>query len=811
MGRLSGLMRAGLSVLAAVCVIETAASDVMSFGVQKQLMVDDHVVASKSNITRELGRVEKLGPVLGPDLPTDFATYEGNCNPWFAMRLTVLWNEPDQKYQMWYRAGGEEYTGYAESENGIDWIKPKISADGQSNLISFRGADYGTFFEAAVMIDPTVPWGHPEKYKAAYNPGNTMCAIGYSSDGINWHGYNDGNSVTGRAADTFNQIIWDPIAGRYMLITRSDLGAEGGEAEYRAARIMFHADNDLMGNPEAWVDPVFVSVDDPAQETNPGGAPVLQMESMNIWVYENIYFGLMHVFTIASGEIPVGDFRARPDSNVIDYYMGTSRDGMDFDRSWIYVRKPFVERGGYDEFDKTTVWPSSQIITQGDEHLIYYTAGYSLFTDTSWENGSVGLAKLPLDRFICLEAGSQAGTVVTKPFIAEGDKLEVNVKAESGSVQIELLDASDNVISGYTAAHSGVDELRLIPAWGGGGTIESLKGDTVKIKFTLTDARLYAFAQVGTSFKLTSAKSRIAAGADTELSIERIGGLTGSVTWSASGGAISSENDSGAVFTSDGTIGTATVTAVVGEITKTVDIEIFDPAEYNVQINCGGGAVGDWVSDGGFVSGGESYNWEESIDVSGVENAGPAQIYETVRHTSPHSYTFPVVDGDYIVRIHFVDRMTSLHRDVTYNIEGTAVESGISIPEGPEVREYNVTVSDGNGLTIECVGNGESDVFEAGIEVTYAGGSATESYMAGFGSGIEGLRIHEISGGKYRISALSGKEPFSARIVSVNGTVVESFSGRGSGIWAPKCASGIYFVDVVFGGRQLRQKVLVHR
>ena len=311
-------------------------------------------------------------------------------------------------------------------------------------------------------------------------------------------------------------------------------------------------------------------------------------------------------------------------------------------------------------------------------------------------------------------------------------------------------------------------------------------------------------------------KSSVSTGLDDEVTITATvknaeGGEV--ISWEITDGSglLSGNTGESVTFTPDGE-GTSKVTASLENgRSSTCTIKVIDWTTYHVKINSGGGAVEDWVGDGEFVSGGSSFDWGESIDVSGVENAGPAQIYETVRHTSPHSYTFPVVDGDYIVRIHFVDRLTSLHRDVTYTIEGTEVESGISIPEGPEVREYNVTVSDGNGLTIECIGNGESDVFEAGIEVTYDGGSTTESYMAGFNTGVDGLRVRKISGGKYRISALSGKEPFSARIVSVNGTVVESFSGRGSGVWAPRCASGLYFVDVVSGDRRFREKILVQR
>lgn len=495
-----------IGVMMIVSATRVVGAELVPVGLQKQLLVDDYVIASRSNVTRELGRVEKLGPVLGPDIPTDFSR-DGRSredhNPWFAMRLTVLWNELDQKYQMWYRAGGEPYTGYAESEDGLNWTKPLIGVGGRTNLITYRGADHGTFFEAAVMIDPTVPWGHPERYKAAYNPGNTMCAIAYSSDGIHWNGYNDGNSVTGRAADTFNQIIWDPIARRYMLITRTDLGSEGGATEERATRIMVHGrDNDLMNYPEAWVDPVIVRVDDPAQETTPAGVAVLQMESMNIWIYENIYFGLMHVLTMgeltaSGGEIPVGDPHARPDSDVIDYYLGTSRDGKFFDRSWIYARKPFVGRGGDGEFDKAMVWPSSRIITRGDEHLIYYTAGHSQQLGPGAENGQVGLATLSLDRFICQQAESQLGTITTKPFKLDGDTLQVNVDAEGGRFHVEVLDADGKPIPGFTAGEAkvfgGVDELSLKPQWKGNTGLPELRGNTIRLKFYLLNAKLYAF------------------------------------------------------------------------------------------------------------------------------------------------------------------------------------------------------------------------------------------------------------------------------------------------------------------------------
>ena len=301
-------------------------NELIAVGMQKQLLVDDYVIARKSCITRELGKPVKQGIVMGPSLPTDFDPVKqfknglpqsGGANE-FGRRLSVVWNEKRQVFQMLYRASAENLTGYAESADGLTWIKPIISEDGTSNLITYRGKNRGTFYEASFMIDPTLPWGHPEKYKAAYNPGNTQCAIAYSKDGIHWTGYNNGESVTGRAADTYNQILWDPLAQRYMLLTRTDLGAEGGFEESRSTRIMDHQkDNDLMTYPTAWKTLVNSNVDDPERKITKVGVPQRQMESMCVWVYENIYFGLMHVLTVGEltgfeGRREIDDTHKRP-------------------------------------------------------------------------------------------------------------------------------------------------------------------------------------------------------------------------------------------------------------------------------------------------------------------------------------------------------------------------------------------------------------------------------------------------------------------------------------------------------------------
>jgi len=487
----------------------------IDIGLQKQLLVDDYVIAQKHNITRELGKPRKIGVVMKPSLPTDFhptkqfpdglpkTGYHG-----VGYRTTVLWNEQQEIFQMLYRASAENLTAYAESKDGINWTKPFIADDGKSNLITYRGKTRGTFYEASFTIDPTVPWGHPEKFKAAYNPGDpwdSEAAIAHSSDGIHWRGYNKGEPVTGRAADTHNQILWDPIGNRYLLLTRTDLGAEGGKNEDRATRIMAHdKGNDLLRYPKAWKTLTTVTVDDPQGKKTSSGVTALQMEAMTVWVYENVYFGLTHVLT--AGDLMGGegggddrDLDARPETDVIDFYIGTSRDAVNFDKSWVHARKPLIERGDVGSFDKAMVVATSEIITRGDEHWIYYQGEdcqHHGARSAKSKGGRIGLATLPLDRFICQQAKGKLGTITTKPFKLQGDTLQVNVDAGKGRFYAEVLDADGKAIPGFTVneaeVFSGVDELRLQPQWKN-KDLSALKGKTIRLKFYLKNAKLYAF------------------------------------------------------------------------------------------------------------------------------------------------------------------------------------------------------------------------------------------------------------------------------------------------------------------------------
>ena len=354
-----------------------------------------------------------------------------------------------------------------------------------------------------------MPWGAEDKFKVAYQHNkfargaeNTV-RLAYSQDGVHWQDYNDGKGVTHRAADTQNQIIWDSLRQKYRVMTRTDNGRPR-EPEFRTVRIMYHENNDLLGHPTAWkIEKNRIAVNAPELDEEKyypaSQTERLQFHHMTCWIYEGIYFGIMNVWDTPHQKIYAeNDFQTRHERDVSDFYIGTCRDGLNFDKTWVHARQPLVPRGPAGSWDKDIVLPGSNIVTYNDEHWIFYHGGNErIFNITPERECYIGLAKMPLDRFIGIRAPAEPGTIVTRPFKLEGTQLKVNVDASHGSLAVEILDASGSPMAGFgrdeAERYEGVDELRLEPSWTGQPDLRSLQGNTVRLKFHLTNATIYAF------------------------------------------------------------------------------------------------------------------------------------------------------------------------------------------------------------------------------------------------------------------------------------------------------------------------------
>ncbi len=148
----------------------------LKIGDKVQLLVDDFLIDEKRNVTRQQGPVTKLGPVFKPESELDGSISWGFYH-------TVLFNPHEEKFQLWYNVGvGAQIEGiaYAESENGVEWTRPLVSNDGRLKVVLPTTGH-------SVTLDPTVPWGHKEKFKAVWMTRVSRATLAFSADGVHWN------------------------------------------------------------------------------------------------------------------------------------------------------------------------------------------------------------------------------------------------------------------------------------------------------------------------------------------------------------------------------------------------------------------------------------------------------------------------------------------------------------------------------------------------------------------------------------------------------------------------------------------------
>lgn len=105
-----------------------SASETIVVGQQTQVLVDDHVIDSMRGLVRRLNLLAKHpgNPILSPERP-----WEEN----FAVPLSVMFDDEQKRYRMWYRPGYSKFNlGYITSADGIHWDRPSLG------LVDYKGS-----------------------------------------------------------------------------------------------------------------------------------------------------------------------------------------------------------------------------------------------------------------------------------------------------------------------------------------------------------------------------------------------------------------------------------------------------------------------------------------------------------------------------------------------------------------------------------------------------------------------------------------------------------------------------------------------
>ena len=92
----------------------------------------------------------------------------------------------------------------------------------------------------------------------------------------------------------------------------------------------------------------------------------------------------------------------------------------------------------------------------------------------------IGLATLPADRFVALKQSDSktAGIIETKYFSFKGGELLINTDADEKDLQVELLDKTGAVLSGFERKNTHLirhDKLRYRVIWRDDGQEKSLE------------------------------------------------------------------------------------------------------------------------------------------------------------------------------------------------------------------------------------------------------------------------------------------------------------------------------------------------
>ena len=210
---------AGLLCFSGIFDFQESLPDPVNIGNRLELFVDDILIGSINNAELRLHSPVDEGPVLYFDKP-----WEGP----FSAYTTII--KDGNKYRMYYRgrpvAGkdgtADEVTCYAESSDGINWVKPDLKIFNvmgtlNNNVILKDEIPASHNFSPFLDTKNNVPVS--ERYKALGGLSKGLIAFS-SDDGIHWKKIRNEPVFTGEPFDSQNISFWSECEGCYVCYFR---------------------------------------------------------------------------------------------------------------------------------------------------------------------------------------------------------------------------------------------------------------------------------------------------------------------------------------------------------------------------------------------------------------------------------------------------------------------------------------------------------------------------------------------------------------------------------------------------------------
>lgn len=502
-------------------------SQVQTIATDNVLLFDDAYVDDNEGFIFTLNPpVKHPEPVLVPDQPWEIGGLcgdsmssiiqeDGVIKMWYAVEYlearnnapTDAWEKleksgkMDNKTLADLRAAERRYAlCYATSTDGVHWEKPDLG------LIEFRGDKHNNIvfvgrLACTVFKDPNGP--DERRYKMICGAGprlphvhlvedvppqNIYHAIygATSPDGVHWT--LSSKPIMPWYTDTTNVAYWDDQKHKYVAFVRSNEGMiyqegktvtpdEGFRLRYRAIGRSESEDFFNFPVPERIVEPT-----EEQRRDYDTGLDYYNSAALKYPFAPNSYF----LFS--------SDFNHEPDT--LDVRLYTSRDGVNHTR-W---ENPYVRLGMEGAFDSKSLYMHTGIALTNGELLQFHT-GYSYSHGKTNQrephSGGVGLARSRKDGFISLDADVTGGELVTVPLQASGDRLTVNMDANSGgALKIAVLDAEGHPLPGFDEKDADAlwnNDLAKIASWQERAELGDVLDQPVRLKFIGRGVKLFSF------------------------------------------------------------------------------------------------------------------------------------------------------------------------------------------------------------------------------------------------------------------------------------------------------------------------------
>jgi hypothetical protein len=377
---------------------------------------------------------------------------------------------------------------YAESRDGIHWVKPELGlfefAGSKKNNIVWSGPGLDNF---TPMKDPNPDCRPGEQYKAvAYGPGGLWAYK--SSDGIHWSPLADKPVITKGAFDTQNNAFWDPLHKHYWCYVRDF------HQGIRDIRVATSVDFRVWTEPELLR---FPGVPDEALYTNQI-RPYYRAEHLFVGFptryVERQWSPSMKALPDPEHRQRRMKFHPRYGTAVTDGLFVTSRDGRTFDRWDEAFLRPGPERRNNWVYGDC-YQGLGLLETPADDPTA--PPELSLYVGEDHWKGPKRLRRytLRIDGFVSLHAG-RPGEFVTKPLIFRGKELTLNfATSAAGNLRVELQDAGGQPLPGFALADSDElfgDALERVVTWKNKSDVSALAGRPIRARIAMRDADLYS-------------------------------------------------------------------------------------------------------------------------------------------------------------------------------------------------------------------------------------------------------------------------------------------------------------------------------